>query len=218
MYLSLRFSEFKFKLENVREEKKIPTWFNRTMNMVPSLIVDPIESSFNSKLGQHTVFGTIAVRCRNVNGTSFIMKIITGQVHVSIIPAFNHPQSHARPLIHHRYRQIVQFLFAPLEIKTKNKLITQKPVDRFDWKWESFVLLSIGSTYPNFISLTCKLFQKFDIFHLNNLTTDLAESWRPTMEISLKKQSFADYELRFNPVVPIVTVHISKADVSIVDL
>lgn len=91
----------------------ILTWFDRSVNVSPRFVVDPVESSLDGQTCQHAVFGTVAIRCRNVDAPSFVVQRV-GSVQAFLVPAFRHAQFHARPLVHHRNGQRVQLLFAAL--------------------------------------------------------------------------------------------------------
>jgi len=83
------------------------------MYVRPGLIVDPVETCLNSESRQHPVLGAIAIARRHVDGTSLVVQGIC-RMHAFLVPTFDNSQFHSGPLVHHRDRQSVKFLFASL--------------------------------------------------------------------------------------------------------
>lgn len=86
--------------------------------MRSTFIVDPVEAGFHSKSGQHAVLGAVPIAGGDIHGPTLVVQGVCGVVTL-LVPALGHPQSHPGPLVHHRDRQRVQLLLAPLKQKYK---------------------------------------------------------------------------------------------------
>lgn len=81
--------------------------------MGPGLVIDPIETSLDRESRQHPVLGAIPIARRYIDSSSLVVQGL-GRVAAVFIPALCHSQLHSRPLVHHRDRQCVELLLAPL--------------------------------------------------------------------------------------------------------
>lgn len=84
------------------------------MDVRSTLVVHPVEARLDGKSGEHSVFAAIAIGRGDVDGSALVVQRIDG-VEVVLVPAFRHPQLHARPLIHHRDGEDVELLFQALQ-------------------------------------------------------------------------------------------------------
>lgn len=89
--------------------------------MGSGLVIDPIETSLDRESRQHPVLGAISITCRHIDSSSLVVQRIR-RVFALFIPALCHSQLHSRPLVHHRDRQSVELLLAPLQHITRCSL------------------------------------------------------------------------------------------------
>lgn len=94
------------------------TWFDGTVDIGSGLVVDPVESRFHRQSCQHPQPRFLSIRSGNVYGTTFIVEFTLTRKSI-LVPGFRDPQLNPGPLVHHRYSQRVEFLFATLQNSDK---------------------------------------------------------------------------------------------------
>ena len=77
------------------------------------LVVHPVESRVHGEPGEHAVLLLVAVGRGEVDGAALVVEAAVGVLEV-LVPGLDDAQVHARPLVHHRDRQRVHLLLAPL--------------------------------------------------------------------------------------------------------
>lgn len=75
------------------------TTFNRCMNVISTLVVDPVETGLYSEPGEHSVLGPIAVAGGQVHRSAFVVQRLK-RMQIGLVPAFENTQTYAGPLVH----------------------------------------------------------------------------------------------------------------------